>query len=168
MSSRQRRYVALIVIGVGLIIAAGATTGRPWILYNPSDSAPRGFYILSEHTPPGRGDLVAARLPRNAQILAVSRGYLPDGIPVIKTVWAVAGDRVCVENRLLTAPFRPTLIALETDRAGRSMPHWNECRVLRSGEVFLASNDVPHSFDGRYFGPVPVANVLGRVTLIWP
>jgi len=168
MSTRQCRYGVLIAIGLGFIIAAVSVTARPWILYNPSDSAPQGFYILSTMARPETGDLVAAWLPREAQSLAVDRGYLRDGIPVIKTVWAVAGDRVCVENRQLTAPFQPPLIALKTDRAGRSMPHWNDCRVLRSGELFLASNDVLHSFDGRYFGPVPVENVLGRVTLFWP
>lgn len=107
-------------------------------------------------------------LPVDAEFLAVERGYLRAGAPVIKTVWAVAGDIVCVENQRLSAPGRPALIALETDRAGRPMPHWNECRTLRSGEVFLASNAVAHSFDGRYFGPISTSNVLGRARLFWP
>ena len=30
-------------------------------------------------------------------------------------------------------------------------------------EVFLISNDVQTSFDGRYFGPVKRENLLGRI-----
>ena len=168
MSMRRGRCAVVATIGL-VFVGAGATAKlHPLVIYNPTDSAPRGFYLITASEGPARGDLVAAELPFEAENLAAERGYLPAGLPVIKTVWATAGDRICVENRRLSAPERPDLIVLETDRAGRPMPLWNGCRTLGPDEILLASNAVANSFDGRYFGPVPAANVLGRARLIWP
>lgn len=48
------------------------------------------------------------------------------------------------------------------------MPIWKGCIVLRSDEIFLVSTDVQTSFDSRYFGPVPLKNVLGTVEFVGP
>ncbi len=168
MKRKSQRISALIAVGFVLIAAASAIERRPVLLYNPSPSAPRGLYVVRPSATAERGDLVAARLPEWARELASERGYLPSGLPVIKTVWAVAGDRVCAENGSLRVAGRPALIALESDRAGRTMPRWSECRTLQNGEVFLASTQVDESFDGRYFGPVSATNILGRAVRVWP
>ncbi|RVA02060.1 S26 family signal peptidase, partial [Mesorhizobium sp. M7A.F.Ca.US.001.02.1.1] len=36
------------------------------------------------------------------------------------------------------------------------------CRVISDGEVFLMNRDAADSFDGRYFGPLPLTSVIGR------
>jgi conjugative transfer signal peptidase TraF len=150
------------------IVAAERTDFRPLLLHNPTDSAARGLYLLVPTDKVARADLVAARLPDEVAELAAVRGYLPLGLPVIKTVWAAAGDRVCVEEGRVSAPGRPDLVALPHDRSGRELPLWSGCRTLNPGEVFLASDEVSTSFDSRYFGPVSTQSVLGRVVLLWP
>ncbi len=158
----------MTIAAVGLVVVSAGLNARPLFLWNATDSAPRGLYLIA---PAGRlspGDLVAARLPPEAARLAAERGYLPAGLPVIKTVWAVGGDPVCAVDGRLSALDRPDLIALETDSAGRSLPAWTGCRVLHPGEILLASDLVQDSFDGRYFGPVSTARVLGRARLLWP
>lgn len=166
-------------LGRAAILAAGAAFAaallaaewfnfRPVLLLNPTNSAARGLYFLQSADAFAPGDLVAASLPEETAELAAERGYLPLGLPVIKTVWAAEGDRVCAEAGRVSAPGRPDLVALATDRSGRTLPLWSGCRTLNPGEVFLASDEVSTSFDSRYFGPVGTESVLGRVVLLWP
>jgi conjugative transfer signal peptidase TraF len=166
---RLGRAIILILVGAcaAAIVAAELTEFRPLLLLNPTDSAARGLYFLEPADRVARGDLVSARLPEEAAELAAERGYLPLGLPVIKTVWAAEGDRVCAEAGRVSIPDRPDLIALPHDRSGRSLPLWSGCRILNPGEVFLASDEVPSSFDSRYFGPVSMESVLGRAVLLW-
>jgi conjugative transfer signal peptidase TraF len=169
---RQRRtkrriratiWSAFSVVGVALIAVPATGILPPIVLYNPSKSAPLGWYRIEAIDEISRGDLVVANLPRDATELAAQRGYLPAGIPVIKTVAALNGDRVCAENGLLQINGLPTVQVLAADRAGRPLPSpWKACRRLQEDEVLLLSNRRPDSFDGRYFGAVPKSNVQGR------
>jgi conjugative transfer signal peptidase TraF len=160
--------LAAVAASAAAILAAEQFDFRPLLLLNPTDSAARGFYALEPADAFARADLVAAYLPEEAAELAAKRSYLPLGLPVIKTVWAAAGDRVCAEEGRVSVPDRPDLVALPRDRLGRELPLWSGCRTLDLGEVFLASDEVPYSFDSRYFGPVGTESVLGRVVLLWP
>jgi conjugative transfer signal peptidase TraF len=160
--------LAAVAASAAAIVAAERFEFRPLLLLNPTDSAAHGLYFLEPVDAFARGDLVAAALPEEAATLAAERGYLPLGLPVIKTVWAAAGDRVCAEAGRVSAPGRPDLVALPHDRSGRALPLWSGCRFLNPGEVFLVSDEVSTSFDSRYFGPVGTESVLGRVVLLWP
>src|SRR3546814_15532006 len=46
------------------------------------------------------------------------------------------------------------------DRLGRPLPFWLGCRIVGPDELFLL-NAAPDSLDGRYFGPLPAAGLLG-------
>lgn len=135
----------------------------PHLLYNPSPSAPIGWYRIEPNRAAFRDDLVAAYAPREASRFAIERQYLPPDIPLIKTVWAVAGEQVCHKNGAVHVDRRPTLIVLSHDSLGRPLPSRDGCYHLSKGEVFLVSTDVQTSFDSRYFGPVQVSDVLGSV-----
>ena len=52
-------------------------------------------------------------------------------------------------------------------RLGRRLPAWFGCRTLRAGELFVMNPAAPDSFDGRYFGPLKIENVIGRATPVW-
>ena len=135
----------------------------PRLLYNPSPSAPIGWYRLRPETYAHRGDLVAALAPKSGAALALERDYLPPNIPLIKTVWAVSGEQICYVDRRVLVQGRPVLIVLKHDVLGRALPTRSGCYELSKDEVFLISNDVQTSFDSRYFGPVKRENLLGRV-----
>ena len=55
----------------------------------------------------------------------------------------------------------PVAALLSTDRMGRPLPSWQQCRPLTDGELFLLSGTNPASFDSRYFGPIEVSAVIG-------
>lgn len=136
------------------------------LVYNPTASAPLGFYAVAPAWPVHPGDLVVSRLPPPAAALADRRLYVPASVPVVKTVAAVAGARVCRIGLAVTVDGRAIARARVRDHAGRPLPAWSGCWALRPGEVLLLSRR-PDSFDGRYFGPTPTALIVGRARPLW-
>src|SRR3984893_19131999 len=95
----------LVGIIFGVIAMLGAAWFRPAIqlVFNPTDSAPRGWYFI---TPAARfrvGDYVVAQIPNQAASLAAARGYLPTTVPLLKQIGAVTGARVCACNGVVYA-----------------------------------------------------------------
>ena len=145
---------------------------RPKWLYNPSPSAPIGWYEVSQSGDYKRGDLVAAYAPINARSLADKRGYLPFDYPLIKTVWAIAGDKVCTHNEIdnsrVSGPNGSVLPRLSQDRLGRDMPLWTGCMTLDEAQYFIASPNHHEGWDSRYFGPVDRDHILGHAVFMGP
>ena len=138
----------------------------PRLLYNPSESAAVGWYHLRPSEQPKRSDQVAAYAPLWARNLAQERGYLPSDYPLIKTVWAVAGEEFCYNNQSVSVPKRPDIPILRQDVLGRDMPQVSGCHVLKERQYLLMSPDVQTGFDSRYFGPVEADNIIGVVHYI--
>lgn len=167
MNRRLGITVCGIGIGLGFLIAGLSLRPYPLLLYNPSESAELGWYRVYPGGELTRGSLVAARLPEAAGALADARGYLPDGMPVIKTIGGVGGDQVCWSNTDVVLPGGHRLPLLERDKAGRVLPAQpSGCMALRSDEVFLVSTRIAASFDSRYFGPVDASGVIGPVRFL--
>ena len=135
----------------------------PYVFYNETESAPVGWYRLTPNRAIKRDVMVAAFAPENARNMAATRDYLPAHVPLLKTVWAVAGDEICAENGRVTAPNRPVITAQAQDAFGRLMPVWRGCITLSEDQYFLVSTHVQNSWDSRYFGPVEKDNILGVV-----
>ena len=51
-------------------------------------------------------------------------------------------------------------VAKLQDRMGRALPVWRGCHQVGAGEIFLL-NPAPDSLDGRYFGVLPAAGLIG-------
>ena len=165
MPKTRSLFAGLGAIAVTALCGASVYTmivpQTPRVLYNKSDSAPIGWYKLDPEGAPVRDAMVAAFAPQEARNLADLRDYLPSHIPLLKSVWAVAGEEVCSSNGIIRAPNRPDIHAAARDGLGRELPHWEGCVTLEADEVFLVSTYVQNSYDSRYFGPVPLDNVLG-------
>lgn len=167
----RHRYVtatALLASGfVASFVAIGLIDPIPRLVWNASASAPIGLYrIHADHDPP-RGALVAVSPPSGLARWLSARGYLPDGIPLLKHVVAKHGQRVCRTGAILSVDDRPVAAARARDSQGRPLPVWHGCRTLRAGELLLLNPAVPDSLDGRYFGPLPASAVIGRATPLW-
>ncbi|CCG42294.1 conjugative transfer signal peptidase TraF [Magnetospirillum molischianum] len=164
---RPRRILALAL--AGLVCLGLAKLGRtaPGLVWNNTASAPIGLYRLMPSSPIHRGDRVLARLPDPMRRLAAERGYLPETVPLVKTVGGVSGDLICAEGDTILVNGQPVAIRLRQDRWDRSLPTWTGCRHLDADMVFLLTGDVATSFDGRYFGPIPRSNVLGLLVPLW-
>ena len=141
---------------------------RPLLVWNASPSSPKGLYLVVPRTRFARGDTVVAWPPLAGAEIAVSRGYLPGGVPLVKTVMASSGNRICGRGSRVEIGTGLVVMRLRSDRAGRALPWWHGCQVLGRGEVFLLGLADPASFDGRYFGPTDVAQIIGKARLLWP
>ena len=147
--------------------AAAVMQPAPRIVWNASASAPPGFYAMHPAKALHRNDVVLAWPPQWAADLAARRGYLPLGVPLVKRIAALSGDRVCELGRALSINGRIVAQGLAADRDGRILPHWHGCLRLKSGDVFLLMANVPDSFDGRYFGPIRRHAVIGKLKPLW-
>lgn len=137
----------------------------PKLLYNPSQSAPVGYYKIQKSPSFEHGDYVAAYAPDWARELAETRGYLPKDYPLIKKIWAAEGDQICGDGRQVSGPNGSVVARLLQDRLGRDLPMFEGCIVLAKHEYFLISIDenygAAYGFDSRYFGPVKREQILG-------
>lgn len=135
------------------------------LIYNPSASAPIGFYWLDDRAIE-RGDYVFVRVPERVRQLVEERGYLPPDVALIKRVAALDGDQICRHGPEILINGITVAVAQEPDSSGRPLPDWQGCSVLTEQTVFLLQ-DHPRSFDGRYFGAVETATIIGRATPLW-
>jgi conjugative transfer signal peptidase TraF len=149
----------------GLLLLA--TSNTPSLIWNATASAPTGLYALIERNDVKRGDLVLAFPPRDAQLLAATRGYLPLGVPVVKYVAALVGDRICVDGFRMVLNGKIVAQRLAMDSEGRALPAWSGCQTMGPDDVFLLNARVQHSFDSRYWGPVSRAAILGKLVSLW-
>lgn len=139
----------------------------PRLLWNASASAPEGLYSVAPGASFARGDMLAARLPKAEAWLAAERRYLPENVPLVKRVAAVGGDQVCATRYRISVNGHPVATRLAADRQGRWLPYWLGCRTVEPGGAFLLMEDVPASFDGRYFGLTGRDAIIGKAVLLW-
>jgi len=155
------------LLGIALLAGSNVTPPRPLLTWNATASVPIGLYRVQPVGPLRVGDLVLARPSVGMAASFAERGYLPLGVPMLKPVAALAGDLVCRSGAQVTINGRAVAVAMERDRLGRPLPVWSGCRRLAPDELFLLNPAVAASLDGRYFGPLPVAAVLGRAVPLW-
>lgn len=139
----------------------------PWLVWNASASVPIGLYKVSPAAHLSVTDLVVALPPTPLATMLADEGYLPRGLPLIKRVLALPGQTVCRTGVFVTVDGIVMGSAREKDRNGRKLPVWQGCRVVAPEHVFLMNWDEPSSFDGRYFGMLPIHAVLGRAEPLW-
>ncbi len=163
--AKRRLILSLSASAAVLVAASAAINPIPRLIWNASASVPPGLYWLSSYEF-GLDDLVLAKAPTVARALAAERGYLPTQASLIKRVAALSGDEICAQNEQIFINAVAVAARRVTDSAGRPMPTWSGCRVL-GDEVFLLLGNVPTSFDGRYFGPIPRSAVAGKLTPLW-
>jgi len=167
LSHRQIGAIAAMVFAVGVIVVASTYRPAPKIIYNPSSSAPRGWYMVKSPAEFSRGDFALVKLPVPIARFADQRGYLPMTVPLLKRVGAVAGDRVCERRGLVHINGISAAQSLERDAAGRLLVAWNDCRRLEEVELFLLGLSSAASFDSRYYGPITLNSVIGVAVPLW-
>lgn len=167
MTVTALRTVICAAFGVAAIALPVAMTPPVRLVYNATASAPLGWYVVVPVQEAGVGDVVLAHLPSSAARFADERHYLPESVPILKRVGAVAGQWVCVRNGVLTVDRELPVRLLERDGFGRPLTPWRGCHALKVDELFLLSHDSPASFDSRYFGPIPRRLVIGRAVALW-
>lgn len=164
-----RRLLVALFSGLGIAALAWPSVHTPVarIVYNPSDSVPRGWYYIGSANSLQVGSVVLAKLPADAAALAAQRGYLPERIPLLKRIGAMSPQQVCIEQHIVRINGVAVADTRIADGRSRPLSVWQQCRRLHDGELFLLSTTNPASFDSRYFGPIPVSDVIGSAQPLW-
>ena len=161
----------LMFCALPLILLAGARV-------NVTSSFPPGVYWVVDKVPE-RGDLVLFCPPRRAVFdLAYERGYLQSGtcpsgyMRMLKRLAAITGDEVLIapEGINVNGQWQARSQPLKVDPSGRRMPHSQSRQFqLAADEALLLSDYNRYSFDGRYFGTVPMSQVkeVIKPLLVW-
>lgn len=163
----RRMLLACTAISLAAVCAPALMQLQALLVYNPTDSVARGWYLIGPPVALHAGSIVLARLPAGVAASAAQRGYLPEGVPVLKRIGAMAPQSVCVREQTVRIDGAAVATTLVHDDKHRPLQPWAQCRVLTEGELFLLSDAHPASFDSRYFGPIDASAVLGTARPIW-
>lgn len=163
------RRLTLITMLAGAALVAAPAWHRPDLrfIWNASASVPVGLYRIMPADRIEVTDLAIVMPPDELAGFLAERGYLPRGLPLIKRVLALGGTEVCRHGSTITAYGATYGDARALDTHGRPLPVWQGCRTLGEGQAFFMNWDSPDSFDSRYFGPLPVATIVGRAVPVW-
>jgi conjugative transfer signal peptidase TraF len=153
-----------MLLGIVLLVAPACAKPVLRLVYNASDSAPRGWYTVNRPEHLDVGDYVVVRLPGDVATFAALRGYLPLSVPVLKRIAALSGQHVCIHDATVYIDGVAAARVLDADHRQRPLTAWQHCRLLIKDELFLLNAAAPESFDSRYFGPVDMSFVRGRAT----
>jgi conjugative transfer signal peptidase TraF len=137
------------------------------LVWNASASVPIGLYEIEPVRHPAVLDLLAVMPPRPLADFMVTRRYIGRNVPLMKRVMALPGQKVCRIGLHITVDGMSIGDALDRDRKGRPLPVWQGCRRIPDGDLFLMNPTVGDSFDGRYFGPLPARDVIGRAVPLY-
>lgn len=163
----KRRTVLIAgTVAAAALLSAALPVSRV-LVWNATASVPTGLYHIRATASLRVGERVAIDPPPHLQRFLAARGYLPGGVPLLKEIAALPGDRVCRTGSLITINGKPAGTARVRDSRGRALPGWSGCSVIAADELFVMNSWAPDSFDGRYFGPLPAARLIGRASPVW-
>jgi conjugative transfer signal peptidase TraF len=158
---------AMTTAAITVVSGAAVLHPAPRLIWNASASVPIGLYAVHPARPLHVNDLVVVMPPEPLVSFLDTRRYLPIGVPLLKHIAAIPGQTVCRIARTIMVDGIIAGAALDRDSRGRPLPVWQGCRLLAQGEVFLMNEQSRDSLDGRYFGPLPAAAIVGKAEPIW-
>jgi conjugative transfer signal peptidase TraF len=163
------RVVTLLTTlgAAAVLLSTIAARPIPRYLWNASQSVPIGLYELQPNGRLAVTRLVAVQPPEPLATFLADRSYLPRGVPLLKRVLALPGQTVCRDQLAITIDKIEMGSARVHDSRGRPLPVWQGCRVIADGEVFLMNWQSADSFDGRYFGALPMSAIIGTAEPLW-
>ncbi|WHF58035.1 conjugative transfer signal peptidase TraF (plasmid) [Shewanella xiamenensis] len=159
------------LLSISIFTAAVSVAYFIGIRINTSKSFPPGIYIVSKANSYKKNDLVLFCPPNKAVMQdAIERGYIDTGrcesdtVPIIKRIVGMSGDYVEFTPTVkINNSELPGSISLQVDGENRALPQLPPFTV--SINSFFAYSDYAprNSFDSRYFGDVPMENIIGTI-----
>lgn len=120
----RRRILGLALLAVAAITAPFIVDMPLRLIWNATASAPIGLYAIEPADRLTAPELVAVVPPETLAAFMVQRGYIGDGVPLLKRIAGLPGQRVCRSGRAVTVDGVALGNALDRDRIGRDLPVW--------------------------------------------
>ena len=166
---RVRYALRVVLIATGLCIGMFQLCGFLGFRFNTSPSLPMGLYIVTQQS---AANLIEFCPAEPFASLAIVRGYRSPGVcrdggaPLLKPIVASADDVVelSAAGIAVDGVLLPKTAPLSKDSKGRPLISWPFGRYpVPTGTIWVASTYHSHSFDSRYFGPVPTTAIRHRL-----
>lgn len=162
------RYILIFSLLITIILTVLYLAG---IRVNTSSSYPPGLYLVSEANQYKENDLVLfCPPPGHAMTLAMERRYIDPGhcpsgtTPVMKRIIALAGDQIEFTPTItVNGEALPDSIRLSVDSLGRPLPQLASFTVPEQAFFAYSEHAPRNSFDSRYYGAVPLHNIIGHI-----
>jgi conjugative transfer signal peptidase TraF len=169
---RSLRHRKAFIIMAGallplLVLQVVSAKIRQGFCINLSHSVPPGFYKILPHSKIRTGDLVIFDPPQGARPYIYGRRWLPNNWPLIKYVGAQEGDTYAVQDGVFTVNAKYIGPVYEQDSNGKALPNHGGRRRVERNAFLPVSTHINNSFDGRYFGTVPLSAIRGKLKPIW-
>lgn len=130
---------------------------------NDTESMPLGFYVILPDQPIKAGDSVVFTPPQELWQLANDRGWTNGERYWLKEVAAVEGDPYTITDTAIYVNDRYVGTIANTDQQEKPLPQLRGIFQVKPGYFLPLATYRPSSFDGRYFGELPLTAVHKRV-----
>lgn len=158
----ERKIKALLFLGIFSFLLYGSL---PEIfIFNHTASVPVGWYLILPSTQYDVGDYVVFSVPQKTADYIIARGWLKKDENMLKQIGALEGDRYQIlENHQFWAKEKYVGQVSVKDHEDETMPILQPGTYEVGASSFLPVGQHVSSFDGRYYGTVPLANIKHKV-----
>lgn len=160
--------ITLSIVGLFIIVQMFSLVAAPFLYLNLSPSQPRGLYLRQPLEEPLEvGELVLLDVPKHAQPYIYGRRWLPRGALLLKRVGALSGDEYQIQEGDFYIRGKRVGPVFAQDSQGLPLPRKRGFFQVQKDHFLPIATRIPHSFDGRYFGDVPLALIRGKARPLW-
>jgi conjugative transfer signal peptidase TraF len=163
----KKIFCILGVISFLLVLYGYVSIPLPRVLiYNHTESIPIGWYLILPTHNYEVGDIVAFSAPKEAQKMALARKWIREDDVMLKKIGALEGTKYVIDKNLqFYVDGNYIGPVYQADGEGRPMPVIRGEHIVKTG-TFLPVTKNPSSFDGRYYGAVPLSEIEFKVVPI--
>ena len=155
------RFIPLIsALSIVIFITISSYYSTIKVIYNYTNSLPKGFYYITKSESYRVGDLVAFSIPSHINEYIDSSNLLPIDALLMKTIVGSSGDYYCTISGEFIVNNESFGGILSHDSNGNRLPNSDKCGVIPYGHFVVGSFD-KHNFDSRYFGAISEDSIAG-------
>lgn len=157
-------FVCLVSIAA---IWLGPLFLQPIFFLNMTASEPLGIYLPVAGREFSVGDFVVMDVPSAAKPYVYGRGWLKEGVPLLKRIGALPGSVYEVRHERFVVDGKDVGAVAVVDREGLPLPAVHGVHTVEADCFLPLSTYSERSFDGRYVGQVSQELIRSRVRPLW-
>ena len=125
-------------------------------------SMPEGYYLTYSTQDITRDDNVLFKPNERIQQFIVDHGWLPKGVPLLKRIVGIPGDKLCIKQQKVSINNKTIAIITDKDSKGNLLPVFQFCGVIARNQYFVQGIANDHSFDSRYYGLILGNQIISK------
>ena len=149
-----------IVLAILLVLYLGSK----FFIINVTPSLARGIYLLLPAKDIKRGDIVVFNIPEKLK----NCEYIPNYTKLLlKQVGALEDDVVLKKDNILYINNKKYGKIYKKDNLGIDLPQIQDKELQPNKDEFLPLATHINSFDGRYYGVIPINQIKNKAKIIF-